>query len=57
MDKNDSHISKPDANAQPPGPTRQRHRNARGENVTGMTNPNGAAPDTSNKMAGQSKNY
>lgn len=53
----DSHISKPDPHAQPPGPTRQHHRAACGDKVSGTSNPNGAGPDTSNKMAGQSKNW
>ena len=56
--KNDSHISFPDANAQPPGPTRMHHRLARGnEKVNGMGDVNGAKPDTRNLIAGQAKNY
>lgn len=50
---NDSHISKPDPKAQPAGATRQHHRLALGEKVSGTTDPNGAKPDTTNKLAGQ----
>lgn len=55
--KNDSHISFPDANAQPPGPTRMHHILARGGKTNGMTDPNGAKIDTKNLIAGQAKNY
>lgn len=51
----DSNISKP-GDDQPPGPTRQHHRLARGERVTGMSTPNGPAA-TKSKIAGQAKNY
>jgi hypothetical protein len=53
----DSHISRPDPHAQPPGPVKQHHRMAMGDKVNGTSNPNGAGPDTSNKIAGQTKQY
>lgn len=56
-DKNDSHISKPDPHAQPPGPTRQHHRMALGEKISGTDNPNGSAPATQSKIAGQKKTW
>lgn len=58
MDKaNDSHLSHGARADQPPGPTRQKHRMACGDKVTGMTDPNGAAPNTASRLGGATKNY
>lgn len=56
MASKDSNLSRGGAE-QPSGPTKQHHRMATGDNVTGRANPNGAPSDTSSKLAGNTKNY
>ncbi len=57
MSENDSHLSQGGRAAEPNGPVPQHHRLAKGDKVNGMSNPNGAKPDTSDRLAGQTKNY
>lgn len=55
---NDSNLSRrTEAKPSESEGVRQHHRLALGLRVNGQTNPNGAPPDTSNKIAGQKKNW
>lgn len=57
MASRDSHLSTDKHGVDPKGAVGQHHRLARGDNVSGESNPNGAGPDTTKKVANQPKNY
>lgn len=55
--ENDSHLSQGGREETPAGPLRQHQRLARGERVTGESNPNGAPAPTNGRLGGETKNW